>query len=398
MPNRITFDQKQFISKKLGYPALPQSNSSKQATLDVFDQSYGVVVAGELLLQQIQREQDSDDQDNSQKSATRHFLDDIIPSGVWKNVTWNGWTLLANGTPYKTCLQTLLRGCPHKNDHPNNQIFVYTVRKRCCRASCPKCYESWMNREANAMTLRLTTWMKKSHQNVSHVTVSLPESMHRWNDRKITKYLKKIYKRAGITGGYKILHPWRFDKQTGVPSLWVYLHLICYGWIINTAEIEKDTGIVIKKISTLYDEGNIFATCKYQLSHCAVWKNGHRHSAVPFDSISYSKLKIEKPDIESNLCPYCDRDVVPLRIDPYYDGEPPPFDTNFIGLTSFTGLISIEKYNQVYYDDTWNVVTTSKEMAQIKKEKNEKIRKINQKKHDKLAKKSKMCCTLEKYC
>ena len=378
----------------LRYPAFPQSNST-QATLDIFDKSYGVVVAGQLLLQKILRENDNEDLDKNPQSATRHFLDDIIPSGVWKNVTWNGWELVGQGYYLESCGHNMILGCPHVVDHPRNKIFVNMVKKKCARSSCSKCFESWTNREANSMTRRIFTWMQRSKQKASHVTVSLPEHMHNWDNRKITKYLKKVYKKAGITGGYKILHPWRFDKSTGAPSLWVHYHLICFGWIKNTVEIERETGVLIKKISTLYDEGNIFATSKYQLTHCAIKKG--RHAAVPFGSISYSKLKIEKPEIEPNLCPFCERELVILRIDPYKLDKPPPFDEDFVGLTNYDGLIPIEKYDVIYYDNNFKPVASSKELAQTKRVRNEKIKQIKNKIKLKLDKKSKYCAVLENY-
>jgi len=382
------------LINSLRYPAFPQSNSI-QVSIDIFDKSYGVAVAGQLLLQQIMREKDNEDLDKNQQSATRHFLDDIIPSKVWKNVTWNGWELPGQGHTLESCGMNMILGCPYVVDHPNNKTFVNMVKKKCARSSCPKCFESWMNREANSMTRRIFYWMEKSHQKASHVTVSLPEYMHQWLDKKITKHLKKILKRAGITGGYKILHPWRFDKETGVPSLWVHLHLICFGWIKNTVEIERDTGVLIKKISTLYDEGNVFATCKYQLTHCAVKKG--RHAAVPFGSISYSKLKMEKPEIEPHLCPFCERELVILRLDPLKMDRPPPFDNEFVGLTAFTGLIPIEKYDVIYYDDNFKPVASSKELVLGKKIRNEKMRVVKEKIKLKLDKKSRLCMVLDSF-
>ena len=286
------------------------------------------------------------------------------------------------------------KGCLDLHDHPNNKIFVKGIMKKCAMSGCSLCYESWMNREGNSMTQRIEKWMGITKQKVSHVTVSFPQSMHfMYNERELTKILYRTLKKVGITGGYKILHPFRFDKKTWKPRVSVHYHLLCFGWITNTAKVFEKTGILVKKISTLYESGDIFYTSKYQLSHCGV-KEG-RHGAVPFGVISYSKLKVEKEQIEPEECPYCTRELINLCLDPQKMDRPPPFDNDFVGLTSFTGFTPIEKYNVCYYNEKWNLVTTSKEMANEKKLKNEKQRLVKEKKTEKQKQKSKLCCTLE---
>lgn len=379
------------------YPAFQQSKKI-QVSLNIFEDAYGVKTFGPVILHKIQRQKDNEDLDKKPQSSTRRILDDIIPNGIWKNVYWNGWELPGNGSPLKTCKKIMILGCIHKIDHPGKKTFINTVRKSCYRSSCSLCYESWMNRQANRMTARIYEWMKICHFKIkpSHVTISLPENMYSWDDKKITKYLKPILKQTGISGGYKILHPWRFDKKTFVPYLSVHLHIIAFGWIKNTDKIYEKTGIVIKKISTLKTEGDVFNTCKYQLSHCAV--KGHRHAAVPFGSISYSKLKIPKPEIEPILCPYCERELVTLRLDPYAVDRPPSFDEEFIGLTAFTGFVPIEKYDVVYYNDDWSVATSSKQMSIDKMIEQERIKKINDK-IERLKIKNKLILKIKsKYC
>lgn len=270
------------------------------------------------------------------------------------------------------------------------------IEKQCARRRCPLCYESWMNREANSMTRRITKMMQISHRKVSHVDISLPKSMYQLSIKQINKKIKPILKKAGILGGSKVLHPFRFhDKKSWVPYVSPHFHLICFGWILNTAEIHEKTGIIINKISTLYNETDVFRTSKYQLTHCGI-KDG-KDAVVYFGSISYSKLKVEKEEKESVTCPYCPLELVHLRINPQYLDKPPPFELGFTGLTSFSGFVPIEKYNIVYYDEYWREITTSKEMALQKKLNSEKLKLIHQKKLQIQQRKSKLCCTLNNW-
>jgi len=380
-----------------GYPAFPQSKSV-DPTINEIQENYDDLifdVSKNLLSLKKTVDQEISNLDKEPKSATRIILDDVIPSGIWKNVTWDGWELSGQNNSLKSCMTWFYKGCLNNNDHPMKKSFIKGIMKKCAKSGCKLCYESWMNREGNSMTQRIEKWMGITKQNVSHVTVSFPQSMHyMYNERQLTKILYKTLKKVGITGGYKILHTCRFDKKTWEPYISPHYHLLCFGWIKNTAEVYEKTGILVKKISTLYKSGEIFNTAKYQLSHCAV-KHG-RHAAVPFGSISYSKLKVEKEPIESEQCPYCELELVNLRIDPKHTGKPPFIDSDHVGLTSFSGFIPIEKYNVCYYKN-WNLVTTSKEMASDKKIKNEELKLIKQKKKERQKQKSKMCSTLENW-
>lgn len=337
-----------------------------------------------------------DDTDKLKRSATRFVLDDVVKSGVWKGFTWDSYTLPGQGSSLKSCHKWFNKGCLNRHLHERGDVFVASILKQCARSGCPLCFESWMNREANAMTRRITKMMEISKRKVSHVTVVFPPSMHNYPAKKLSRILRPYLKKVGIIGGSKVLHPFRFDKENKwMPKIFPHYHLICFGWIENTAEIYEKTGIIINKISTLYNETDVFRTVKYQLTHCGVKEK--THSVTYFGNISYSKLRVEKEEIELFLCPECSLEIDFINISSEYRGEPPPFGIGFTGFTQWNGFVPIDRYDLHYYDDNWNLVTTSKIMSLENQEKREKQEKKLQRIKNKFDNKSRLSQKIDKF-
>jgi len=71
-----------------------------------------------------------------------------------------------------------------------------------------------------------------------------------------------------------------------------------------------------------------FATIYYQLSHAGIKK--HNHTLVWFGSLSYSKLKVEKEDIERNICPYCNAKLKEVESYGVFYCKPPDVEVELL--------------------------------------------------------------------
>jgi len=142
----------------------------------------------------------------------------------------------------------------------------------------------------------------------------------------------KLLKKAGVRGGLLIPHPWRLkcascggeiignwsvDKETGKFVLkdrhcvnclstayeWIdgpHFHVVGYGWIEHTKEIEQDTGYIIDNIGVC---NNVGGTIWYQLTHCGIQTG--RQTVTYFGLCALNKYKSPKLPKELNLCPRC---------------------------------------------------------------------------------------------
>ena len=75
-------------------------------------------------------------------------------------------------------------------------------------------------------------------------------------------------------------------------------------------------------------------------------------------ALSYSKLKLEKEEIEPSICQYCPMELTILRISSKYLDKPPPFNVDFIGLTDFAGFELVNDFDHHFYDSNWGMVST----------------------------------------
>jgi len=82
-----------------------------------------------------------------------------------------------------------------------------------------------------------------------------------------------------------------------------------------------------------------FATFYYLLSHAGIKR--HNHALVWFGDLSYSKLKVEKEDIERNICPYCHDKL--REVEPYGVFYCRPPDTEVELLVDLIGWRYVER-------------------------------------------------------
>ena len=101
--------------------------------------------------------------------------------------------------------------------------------------------------------------------------------------------------------------------------------MIGFGWVECVVENHQRNGWVVKNKGA---RESTFATFYYLLSHAGIKK--HNHSLTWFGDLSYSKLKIEKEELESNLCPYCGAKL--REVEPYglFVFKPPDIDIELL--------------------------------------------------------------------
>jgi len=200
----------------------------------------------------------------------------------------------------------------HENTEAHGKAFVKTFQRSCYRADCETCFKKWLARESNKSTRRIEKYEKKSGKKAKHIIVSVPSWLYYKSKKELAKESYKILKDIGCIGGTIIFHPFRYKKEL---RQWYYsphFHVIGFGWIEKTTENYNKNGWIVKNKGV---RESTFATIYYQLSHAGIKKQNH--TLVWFGDLSYSKLKVEKEDVERNVCPYCHlklRQVIPYGL------------------------------------------------------------------------------------
>jgi len=340
------------------------------------------------------------------KSATSYVFNEARFSPDWKTVNWFGFRLPGQGFALRSCDKLGIKVCVNHSKHPGQKSFVRGFRKRCYRSSCPICVESWANRVSASSTRRIweyrsRLWEKNTkYPNPFAFVISLPHHMHGLNYKEMKRFFTKIQKEVGITASADVYHPWYFlppelarkaydnsldvdviehwsdNSGKKVPVFWPHFHGIGFGGIDGqkVIQLEKKYGVVIRKFRTVKDEGEVFRTMKYMLSHCGVREK--THAVVYRGDISYSKLRLPKEIPEPEICPYCGLELRHGRIPedklPFLTGIPPPFKAGEDILTDYPVEV-VYDYDYHLYDDRdyWVVIRTSEVQADLadKKEK-----------------------------
>jgi len=264
------------------------------------------------------------------KTAYQNYIHQAQTSPYWKNAEFDGYVLPAQGQSKEYCKKWISYGCDNVKQHPNKQHYAEHQLKSCKVAFCPKCFESWIGRQANRTTRRLSKFLEtreiRKHYKFRHIILS-PPNADKMSYKQLKRNLDFALKVANIKTCAIVFHPFRFNKDKSVPVISPHFHLLVYGHVTNTTEFYNKTKWTIKNKGDLKTDRDIFSCVRYLLSHAGVRKSTH---AVRYlGDISYRKLKVEK---ESNIphCPYCE---LPLRIFSinFSSGhEPPPID--YVGL------------------------------------------------------------------
>ncbi len=269
------------------YPALTQSNLEKPNNFKNYVKS---ARATKPIV---------DEQGNIHKGET-----------YWSHAYFDGFVLPAQGQAKPYCKKWVSWGCDNTKQHPNGKHYAEHEQKTCKIAHCPKCFESWIKRQANRSTKRFTKFAENKNYNFRHIILSPPQerAKHmRYDDLK--KWLSQVLKIANIETCAVIFHPFRFqDREKIQPYDSPHFHLLVYGKITNTTEFYNKTRWLIKNKGDMKREVDIFNCVRYLLSHAGVRKKTHVIRYL--GNISYRKLKVEK-EPQNHHCPYCE---LPLTI------------------------------------------------------------------------------------
>jgi len=256
------------------------------------------------------------------KQSRLEIFEEIHHGTNWYSIQHDGWHLPATDEPKEDCGKWMFKGCRNilahkKSSHPG-KIYLKTFQKSCYRADCTTCYPKWIARQSNKAKRRIEVYEKKSKEPVKHIVVSPSPRDYGKSKQELSKIAYKILKKVNATGGAIIFHPFRYDKTL---NHWYYsphFHVVGFGWIVNSEDIYKKDGWIVKNLGT---RDSVFATFWYQLSHAGI-KEGF-HTLVWFGDLSYRKLKIEK-EPDSNTCPLCGAKLRPMYHHGLFGYVPPP--------------------------------------------------------------------------
>jgi len=270
-----------------------------------------------------------EDDELSSKSNYRYYMDYARFSPHWKNAEWRGWRLPAQGNHDKYCQKWNFFGCNNVKYHPDKKHYCEHQLFQCKRSRCPKCVESWINRQSNRTTRRIKKHMK-IHKSIfkSIVLSPPPEKAANMDYNSLKKWLTKTLKIANIETACIVFHPFRFrDKKKLIPYVSPHFHIATPDHITNTREFYNKTKWIIKNKGDLETDVDVFNFSRYIFSHAGTKERTHVIRYI--GSISYRKLKIEK-EPKTHLCPYCDLPLLLFRLNPTMKCKPPPI--NHIGL------------------------------------------------------------------
>jgi len=247
-------------------------------------------------------------------SKRSEIFDQIHESSNWYTIEQDGWHLPATEEAHDWCGKWSTMGClnveAHKGTECEGKGYVKTFQRSCYRPDCEVCEPKWRARESNKATKRIEKYEKKSSKHAKHIIVSPPQWLHRKSKKELSKMCYKILKVVGCIGGTVIFHPFRYDKRFKDWHYSPHFHIIGFGWIECVTENYQKNGWLVKNKGF---RDSTFATFYYQLSHAGIKK--HNHTLVWFGDLSYSKLKVEKEEIEANICPYCHAKL--REVEPY---------------------------------------------------------------------------------
>ena len=225
----------------------------------------------------------------------------------------SGWSLPGHGEAYDDCGKKRYRGCLNVSEHPGGLdrepglAYVQVYPRRCFRAVCPKCYESWAGREAGRAEHRLQGYRPRTARGVIHLSVSVPSKDWSLPYGRLRPRAYEVARAAGFKGGCSIFHPWREDEETGVWSLGPHFHMLGFGWIAGAEKVHEATEWVVKNLGL---RKSVSATLLYQLSHAGI--HGDFHTVTWFGALAYGKLKVEAMEPEKPTCPLCKAELTPL--------------------------------------------------------------------------------------
>lgn len=88
--------------------------------------------------------------------------------------------------------------CDNIKQHPQNKHYAQHEIKTCKTAHCPKCFESWINRQANRTTKRLATYAENKNYNFKHIILNPPPEAKNQDYQSLKNWLNSVLKIANI--------------------------------------------------------------------------------------------------------------------------------------------------------------------------------------------------------
>jgi hypothetical protein len=167
-----------------------------------------------------------------------------------------------------------------------------------------KLLKRFIGKKSNRKTRRKWTKLIEGSKAI-HVTVSLPLKMFGFSLEQMREAAYQALAACGMSGGIMIYH----SKRKHFSGEWYFaphLHILGFGWIVDTEKYYHKTGIVVRNLRI---RKTLSGTVWYQLSHAGIDPT-HRHNTVTwFGCMSYNKMHMSKDVEEHDLCPYCGREL-----------------------------------------------------------------------------------------
>jgi hypothetical protein len=243
----------------------------------------------------------------------------------WSQVSFDGFALPAQGQFKPYCKKWVSWGCDNTKQHPKGKHYAEHEQKTCKVAHCPKCFESWISRQANRSAKRFSKYTENKQFHFRHIVLSPPpERAAAMSYDDLKKELGYVLKIANIKTAAVVFHPFRFeDREKIQPKVSPHFHLIVYGKITNTTEFYNKARWTIVNKGDLRTNVDIFNCVRYMLSHAGVRKRTHVIRYL--GEISYRKLKVEK-EPKIHFCPYCELPLTVFFIKNSPKSVKPPID------------------------------------------------------------------------
>lgn len=257
---------------------------------------------------------------------------------------------------YPTCGENAYWGCL-SSKHPGT-AYSKRIQYSCDRAGCPVCSQSWRWKASKKIAYRIHA-VKKILRGAGyhatrpiHVTVNPePRLWEQFRDPKrypkLRRKAQRIAKKAGFYGGTIVFHPFRYqcskcgshfnfdtkkcsncgsDHKTRYWS--PHWHLLGFGWIINTAQLHRSAGYLVKNHGV---RDSVQKTAYYELGHCGLRPEYQAFTwfGVCNGIVLKNRFKAGvPPEIrESDFhCPLCGRRLRRLR---WLGSKPPPDEEDF---------------------------------------------------------------------
>lgn len=171
-------------------------------------------------------------------------------------------------------------------------MYIRASKLHCWRPGCPICAWDWCCKKAREVTERLESWESLQDMRIGmgwrHVVVAPPQedAAGLISTKEGLDYLYKtafkMVSDAGLKAGFAALHVWRrngkdiFESSSGEISkeqsfVWrvgPHFHFLAWGRIdINTGDLYRDTGWIMKMIGGSDERVSLSGTIAYILSH-----------------------------------------------------------------------------------------------------------------------------------